>query len=421
MNDQNKQDMSTAPSILPAKRRRGRPRRDEGPAKRMILQTPITPAPEMSQKDSTNENMLGQIVSGVIDGSFDAGYFLSVKLGNSATTLRGLIFEPERFSPITAENDIAPQVKMYHRSQVITLQDQDNGTNKQLKVSPGQVLPSEPTPSANNRRANPDQMITTQSQFTPLLENLRMVEQDEVMEAFEVANQAKGPVLNVEQGKCSKGRNQLTDSMIQQGTLVCSDFNSSNNEIHHNNVVDGSQEMDSDQQQVESEVETNKSNLETSLQPSELVQCELKKLEVHPAPPIDAQTQLIPTFKPELQPEDLSHGGQGNQDSQPHQTPSIVELDSGAQESVAAESEVQPNDPTYNELKSLSFELHHVDMSQQYNVTSDTQVLHQESVNDGTDFMMEKQNSPNIKEQQSTGIGLKFKVVGKEETSHERE
>ncbi|KAM3394270.1 hypothetical protein P3S68_003272 [Capsicum galapagoense] len=396
MNDQNQQDHPIAPTILPAKRRRGRPQRDEGPAKRMILQTPTTPAPEMSQKDSTDDhnNMLGQVVSGVIDGSFDAGYFLSINIGNSATTLRGLVFEPGRFSPITAANDIAPQVKMHHRSQVVTLQDQ-------LHVSPAQVLPSEPLPNSasvhNDQRANQDQMIKNQSQFTPLLENLRMVEQDEVMEAFEVANQAVGLELNAsEQGKCSKGENQLMNSIVQPGTLVYPNLNSSNDKIHHSNVVDGTQEMGSDQKQVESEAEKNSSNRGTLLQPSELVHSELKKLEIHRAPSIDAQTQLIPTINPELQ--------LGNQDCQPHQTTPFVELDSVAQESVAAESEVH----------------HYVDMPK-HNVTSDTQVLHQESISYQRDFAMERRNSPYIKEQQSTDVGTEVKVVGKEETSHERE
>ncbi|KAG5614059.1 hypothetical protein H5410_013883 [Solanum commersonii] len=415
MNDQTKQQNPSAPTILPAKRRRGRPRKDEGPAKRVILQTPTTPAPEiMRQKDiTTDESMLGQSVSGVIDGTFDAGYFLSVKLGNNATTLRGLIFEPGRFSPITAANDIAPQVKMHHRSQVITLQDQENGsTNEQLNVSPEQVLlPSDHPLVRNNQRASPDEMIKHKPQFTPLLENLRMVEQDEVMEVFEVANQS-GFELNAEQGKCTNGQkstqSQLIDSIsiIQPGTLVCSDLNSSNDEIHHNNVVDGSQEMGSNQKQIEAEVENNKSNLETLVQPTELVHCELKKLEIHRAPPIDAKTQLIPTINPELQLNDLSQSGQGNQDFQPHQTPSFVELNFLAQETVAAESEVKPSD-------SIHSELHFVDMPQ-HNVTSDTQVMPQESISESVDFTMEMRNSP--KEKQSTDVGTEVEFVGKEET-----
>ncbi|OIT32519.1 PREDICTED: uncharacterized protein LOC109207231 [Nicotiana attenuata] len=464
MNDQNKQDHLTAPTILPVKRRRGRPRKDGGLAKRVMLQTPTTPATEnsktqqhaeVSQKDSTSENMLGQIISGVIDGCFDAGYFLSIKIGNSANTFRGLVFEPGRFSPITAANDIAPQVKMYHRSQVIKLQDQDNRTDKpnqlekQLNVSPGQDLLSEPVPNATlvrtNQHANPDQTLKTQSQYIPILENLRMVEQDEVMQVFEVANQSESPKLNAEQGKCvvsesilepkageetiKRRQNKLTDSIIQPVTLVYANLNSSNESIQHNNVVDKSQETDVDhQQQVEPEVEKNKSNLGISPQPKELVQCELKKL--------NFISQELTIVNPELQPKELSQTGQGNQDLQPHQNPPFSELNSVAQESLAAESKVQSSDPIHNEVKSSSFELHYVDdMPQavesvqgkpnpdrnQVLVTDDNQVLPQESISESTDFMMEKQSFSNIAElQQSTHIGTEVKAVGNQESSHER-
>ncbi|KAJ8567806.1 hypothetical protein K7X08_020014 [Anisodus acutangulus] len=166
----------------------------------------------------------------------------------------------------------------------------------------------------------------------------------------------------------SKGQNQLMDSLIH------SNLNSSNDEIdHNNNVVGKSQETDFDQKQVESEVVENKSNLETLLQPRELVQCEVKKLEIHQAPPIDAQAQLISR---ELPTKELSHGGQGNQDFQPHQTPPFVELNSVAQESVSSRN--------------------------------DTQVLPQESISETTDFMMERRNSPNVKDQESTDVGKKL-------------
>ncbi|XP_060188453.1 uncharacterized protein LOC132617471 [Lycium barbarum] len=411
MNDQHKQENPTAPTILPAKRRRGRPRKDEGPAKRIILQTPIAPVPEMSQKDSTDGNMLGQIVSGVIDGSFDAGYFLSVKLGNNATMLRGLVFEPGRFSPITAANDIAPQVKMHHRSRVITLQDQENSTKKQLDMPPGQILP-------DNRHADRDEMLKIQSQFTPLLENLRMVEQDEVMEVFEVMNQSERPELNAEPSKFVDFSESMLGSKASEGTSAST---SKGENQYNNNVVDKSQEMELDRKQVNFEVVENKSNLETLLQPRELVQCEQQKLEIHQARRID--TQELPTINPEIQLKELSQSGQGNQDFQPHQTPPFLELNFVAQESVAAESKLQPSDPILSELKNSSFEVHFIDMPQAVESVQENprQVLPQESVSGSMDVMMEKQSSTNIKEQQSSDVGTQVKVLGKEETSHERE
>lgn len=113
----------------PLKRKRGRPRKDES-----LIQgenTPLMPGSESS--DSTRKSqqsvdtsgtvgsgavgggMVGQIVSGVIEGTFDAGYLLKVKLGDTDTYLRGLVFLPGRFTPITNANDVAPQAKMYKR------------------------------------------------------------------------------------------------------------------------------------------------------------------------------------------------------------------------------------------------------------------------------------------------------------------
>ncbi|XP_039061777.1 uncharacterized protein LOC120206096 [Hibiscus syriacus] len=58
------------------------------------------------------------MVSGVIEGSFDAGYLLNVKVGETNTHLRGVVFLPGRFTPITAANDVAPQAKMYKRKEI---------------------------------------------------------------------------------------------------------------------------------------------------------------------------------------------------------------------------------------------------------------------------------------------------------------
>lgn len=60
--------------------------------------------------------MVGTVVSGVIDATFDGGYLLSVRVGNSPTTLRGVIFKPGRYVPVSAENDVAPDVQMIRRN-----------------------------------------------------------------------------------------------------------------------------------------------------------------------------------------------------------------------------------------------------------------------------------------------------------------
>ncbi|XP_062169673.1 protein METABOLIC NETWORK MODULATOR 1 isoform X2 [Alnus glutinosa] len=68
--------------------------------------------------DNANDGMAGQVVSGVIEAAFDAGYLLSVRVGNSDTTLRGVVFKPGHYVPISAENDVAPEMQMIRRNEV---------------------------------------------------------------------------------------------------------------------------------------------------------------------------------------------------------------------------------------------------------------------------------------------------------------
>ena len=67
---------------------------------------------------TTGANMVGQVITGVIDGLFDAGYLVKVKVGDSDTPLRGLVFLPSRFIPITAANDVAQQAKKNRRADI---------------------------------------------------------------------------------------------------------------------------------------------------------------------------------------------------------------------------------------------------------------------------------------------------------------
>ncbi|KAF7815817.1 uncharacterized protein G2W53_029786 [Senna tora] len=69
-------------------------------------------------ENDLNDPMVGQEVSCVIEAVFDAGYLLSAKVGNSNTTLRGLVFKPGHYAPISAENDVAPGVPMIQRNEV---------------------------------------------------------------------------------------------------------------------------------------------------------------------------------------------------------------------------------------------------------------------------------------------------------------
>ncbi|KAK8618302.1 hypothetical protein V6N13_132297 [Hibiscus sabdariffa] len=123
MSSQNQGVSLSSAAEPPMRRKRGRPRKDE------IVQgdnSPVTPASEILNKnklsvetsDSASDDMVGQMVSGVIEGSFDAGYLLNVKVGETNTHLRGVVFLPGRFTPVTAANDVAPQAKMHKRKEI---------------------------------------------------------------------------------------------------------------------------------------------------------------------------------------------------------------------------------------------------------------------------------------------------------------
>ncbi|CAN4117415.1 unnamed protein product [Withania somnifera] len=491
----------SVPTILPAKRRRGRPRKDGGVAKRRNLQSPAMtcPAPEsikrvqqndveVSQKDGIigGNNGVGQMVSGVVDGRFDAGYFITVRVGNSGTTLRGVVFQTARFAPITPANDVAPSATMYHRNPVASpLINQLLQEQQQPNVAPGQVVFSKPMPCApfvpnNNQFApvmapqsgmlmasneaccnsssplgeklmlqpNQDHRIQIQSHQSPPVENLRMVDQDEVMQVFEVSNQSEGTKMIVESilepkaseeinSQAPKAQNQLMDSMFQSDILFHGNRNSSSGEIHHNPVVSKSQEA-LDNKPIESESKKDKppnpdhSYMHSLLQSGELVHSEAKKLEIHRAP-MNAQTQFysqgLSPMNAEIQLKEW-HGGQENQENRFNQSTLFAELHSVSQETqAAAETQVQPND----ESKSTFLEQNYVQMTQAQKGTNQnpipgstkywllvkTQSVASESIKTSMDFMMENMNYPKNEESQNARIGPEGELSRNAETPNE--
>ncbi|CAL0309752.1 unnamed protein product [Lupinus luteus] len=128
---------------VPLKRKRGRPRKyprpDSEESSYMLFgqnkkpnlgsgeQTSLPPGYEgfngnqqlqRDQENGSNDALVGQAVSGLIEAVFDAGYLLNVRVGDSDTTLRGLVFKPGRYVPISPENDVAPGVPMIRRNEV---------------------------------------------------------------------------------------------------------------------------------------------------------------------------------------------------------------------------------------------------------------------------------------------------------------
>ncbi|XP_016509812.1 uncharacterized protein LOC107827229 [Nicotiana tabacum] len=463
MNEQATQDNNpTAPTILPAKRRRGRPRKDGGVAKRGNLQSPVTPPPpetikkvqqnavEVSQKDGSivgGNNIIGQMVSGVVDGCFDAGYFISVRVGNSATTLRGLVFQPGRFAPITPANDVAPSATMYHRNQVATpllnLQQE-----KQPNVAPAQVLPSKPMSSAtfvpnnsqfatvmapqsdtvmaSNEARSKIMLQQNQSQSTLPMENLRMVEQDEVMQVYEVTNQSEGTEINAEPTK-----GMFSESILEP---KASEGTSNQGPKAQNQVMGSTFQPAVDHQLIESESKNDKqpsteqSYMQTLLQPGELVHSEAKKLEIHRAP-ISAQTQVdfqgLSPMNEDVQLNEWTQRGQENQQNQFNQSSLFVELNSVAQETQTAETQVIEQNHTH-----MMEKLHYVEMPEATNenpnadinqvvVTSETQAAAPESVKTSMDFMMEKLSYSKNEGSQNTNVGTEVELAVNAETSNE--
>eukprot|EP00249_Psilotum_nudum_P016089 c25651_g1_i2 orf=358-1131(-) len=121
--------IGTDPGVLTQKRKQGRPRKDhalpsrerglvlhkvDGNARKFRRRQNVTAWPTVTDSD-----FIGQQVHGVLDGSFDAGYLLTVRVGGSQTVLRGVLFEPSLSMPISKANDIAPNVKFTMRDEHI--------------------------------------------------------------------------------------------------------------------------------------------------------------------------------------------------------------------------------------------------------------------------------------------------------------
>ncbi|GAB2258680.1 hypothetical protein Droror1_Dr00014840 [Drosera rotundifolia] len=117
----------------PIKKRRGRPKKYEIPGRmsdgsqggpsqfhghRAHLPTGARGSQSHQEDAAGDDSILGVSVTGVIEGSFDDGYILSVQIGNSETPLRGVIFKPGHYLPVTAELDVAPHVQMIKRKEV---------------------------------------------------------------------------------------------------------------------------------------------------------------------------------------------------------------------------------------------------------------------------------------------------------------
>ncbi|XP_038997322.1 uncharacterized protein LOC120122169 [Hibiscus syriacus] len=136
MNQDNGQENNPdALEDFPLKPKRGRPRKhpkyslNEGEdAQTQWNQNPnrIPPGfegvngnrPHQNPTNDANDITVGQAVSGVVDAAFDAGYLLTVKVGDTDTTLRGVVFKPGHFVSVSVENYVAPNLQMIRRNEI---------------------------------------------------------------------------------------------------------------------------------------------------------------------------------------------------------------------------------------------------------------------------------------------------------------
>ncbi|XP_057472992.1 protein METABOLIC NETWORK MODULATOR 1-like isoform X1 [Actinidia eriantha] len=125
MNQVNQENNNGAPLNMPVKRKRGRPRKDQSLPRWETAPMPPgfgvvngnQPRQVLAIEDAS-ASFVGQPVTGVVEAVFDAGYLLAVKIGNSNTSLRGVVFKPGHYVPISSENDVAPHVQMIRRNEI---------------------------------------------------------------------------------------------------------------------------------------------------------------------------------------------------------------------------------------------------------------------------------------------------------------
>lgn len=143
-------------SPSPPKKKRGRPRKSETtpvsekrnnnnrntakPASTNAVdrQARAKAKPRVSQSDQNTapsgdaKPLVGQSVHGVVDGSFDAGYLVTIRVGATDTVYRGVVFGPGLSIPVNNDNDVTPTLK----------------SNKEDAVSPQTDSPSLTPPVA---------------------------------------------------------------------------------------------------------------------------------------------------------------------------------------------------------------------------------------------------------------------------------
>lgn len=166
----------------PMKRKRGRPRKTPGPGYGIRVNRnfiPIAdnvpnppalalPPPGFQKANNPSQPQqvapfdasaygiaVGQVATAVIEGVFKDGVLLSVRVGDPEVTLKGMALMEGRYVPVTPVNDIAPNVSMIHRHEVLLPQDSQTQAPRGVKSRPKNRNEARPTSSRRRKSGNP--------------------------------------------------------------------------------------------------------------------------------------------------------------------------------------------------------------------------------------------------------------------------
>ncbi|CAH8388443.1 unnamed protein product [Eruca vesicaria subsp. sativa] len=223
-------DLATTSSPPPvvndllAKRKRGRPRKDEQENAR------VTPNHDV--------NLVGKTVSGVVAGSFDAGYILNVKVDDSDTKLRGFVFARGKVVPVTPANDVAPNVKMFTKEEIKNQSDDQSlpPNDEPVKDVVTDLEISEPARALSlmSKESN-DEATTRLVEFFPAPEPKTMVTDQENLAQKETEEQQKSPgeargfdLMAVEPGGSGENVPQGLQLELGNKSILSGDNNNNN-------------------------------------------------------------------------------------------------------------------------------------------------------------------------------------------------
>lgn len=105
----------------------------------------------------STSNMVGQTVHGVVDGCFDAGFLVSLRMGDSDSLYRGVVFGPGLSIPVSKETDIAKNVKRRRRKR------KQLGTSISTAAREEPSTPPPPPPAPPREEAPPPNPALTQA------------------------------------------------------------------------------------------------------------------------------------------------------------------------------------------------------------------------------------------------------------------